>query len=94
MGFTDSVLGRYWKPLPFSYGYGGELTQKRRKLRTEEKPEREQQERLGNGTEMGCSDIRKYVSLGADWQLFGWRYHQKIREKETGTQEGALQGWR
>lgn len=69
MGITDSVLGHYWKSLAFCYGYGSEFLQKRRKLRTEEKPkktEQEQQERLGKGTEMGCSDIQKYVSLEAD----------------------------
>jgi len=69
VGITDSVLGHYWKLLPFSYGYGSEFMQKRRKLRTEEKPkklEREQQARLGKGTELGCSNIQKYVSLEAD----------------------------
>lgn len=69
MGITDSVLGHYWKSLPFNYGYGSEFMQKWRKLRTEEKlkkPEQEQQEQLGKGTEMGCSDTEKYVSLQAD----------------------------
>lgn len=35
----------------------------------EEKPkelEQEQQERFGKGTELGCRDIQKYVSLECD----------------------------
>lgn len=75
---TDSVLGWYWKLLPFIYGYGSELTQKRKKLRTEEKPqklEQEQQGQLSKGTEMGWSEVQRYVSLEADQQLSGRRYH-------------------
>lgn len=41
---TDTILGHCWKSCTFSYAYDNELKQNRRKPRTEEKLEEEQQE--------------------------------------------------
>lgn len=43
VGITDTILGHCWKWPTFSYAYDNELMQNRRKPRTEEKLEEEQQ---------------------------------------------------